>query len=63
MNATASGSPPMYETGLAVPASETALVGQTTLAQMVLVEVSGAEAAVEEAEGDLAKGTDLAATV
>lgn len=61
-NETALGRPPVYEMGLVVPVLEMALV-QVTLAQMVLVEASGVEAALEVAEGDLAKGMDLAVTL
>jgi len=61
-NGMASEETPPFEMGSVVLVLEVALV-QQTLARMVLVEVSGAEVALEVAEGVLARGMDLAVTV
>ena len=58
----ASEETPPFEMGSVVLVLEVGLVLQT-LARMVLVEVSGAEVALEVAEGVLARGMDLAVTV
>ena len=58
----ASEETPPFEMGSVVLVLEVGLV-QQTLARMVLVEVSGAEVALEVAEGVLARGMDLAVTV
>lgn len=61
-NGMASEETPPFEMGSVVLVLEVGLVLQT-LARMVLVEVSGAEVALEVAEGVLARGMDLAVTV